>query len=251
MAVDSWARVALASSAAALIHLVLAALAIIVAGWCLIDLPSFRLILGVPVLLAVVAVWPRFGPLPADATVLDRAAAPTLFAMLDAVVTATGAPPPRVVAAGEGFGADGTRIGLRQRRALVLGVPFWLALTAVLELLRRETVMIMRIQAAARSGGAPAAWPQIAAEVIANPAALPPPAARPKPSPFDHHPPLDQRIGRPAEHSADQTAEPSTEPSTEHSAEPGTAPIADDTARGIAAELDRLARRVQRDLILG
>jgi hypothetical protein len=355
--------VALASSVAALIYLVLAALAIVVVSWCLIDFPSFRLVLGVPVLLAVGLVWPRFAPLPKYTTALTRTEAPALFAMLDDVVAATGARPPHIVAAAEGFDADGTHVGLRQRRALVLGVPFWLSLTAaqqvavlahllghfidgdprrrflvgpvestltrtmemlrparsrmldpisdpkiiagvlgtrqisvsqyqllvafsevvwapiarvliaivglvrlglvgaaqpvshhaaysddalaariagteaitsVLELLRRETAMITRIQAAARSGGTPAAWPQIAAEVGANPAALPPPDARPRRSRFDHHPPLDERLrmlaGQPAE--------------------PGTTTVTDDTATRVAAELDRLAKRIQRDLIL-
>ncbi len=109
------------------------------------------------------------------------------------------------------------------------------AITSVLDLVRRATPMLTRIQSAARSGGDVADWPKIAAEVRANDRALAPPQLRPLSSTLADHPPVDLRLRMLAAHSSS-----SHEPSL----------LGDPRAtQQIAHELHRLAKRFQRDLI--
>jgi hypothetical protein len=301
---------------------------------------------------------------------LSREEAPALFGLVDDVAGATGAPQPNLVVIDEQFTADYRRVGLLQRRALVLGVPLWLSLTAteqvavlahlfghalhgdprrraligpiettlarvtdllqpyhshlldnirderiiaaklgtgqpgqtiglptqgviaavaealwrpisrflaaivtlirlalvaaaqpvshraayaddalaariagpaaitsVLDLLRRATPMLTRIQSAARSGGDTADWPKIAAEVRVNDRALAPPQLGPLSSSLGDHPPLDLRLRMLA-----SCVDPGREPS-----------LAGDprATQQIASELHRFAKRFQRDLIYG
>jgi heat shock protein HtpX len=355
------------SVAAALMYLLLVAVAGLVAWWSLLAFPSFRLIVGVPVLVVLVAIWPRFRALPKDATVLSRDEAPALFALVDDVAAASDAPRPHLVVLDERFAVDYRPVGLLQRRALVLGVPLWLSLTApeqvavlahlfghllhgdprrralvgpiesalvrltellqpyrshlldtirderivaarpgtgqpaglptqgviaaiaeavwrpisrflaalvtlirlalvaaaqpvsyraayaddalaarvagtaamssVLDLLRRATPMLTRIQSAARSGGDAADWPAIAAEVRANDQALMPLPRRPLPSSLDDHPPVDLRLRMLASF-------------TDSDREPQLAADPRNTDQ-IARELHKFAKRFQRDLIYG
>ncbi len=113
------------STVAALMYLVFVASVGLVAWWSSLEFPSFRLIVGVPILIVLIAIWPRFRPLPSDATALSREEAPALFTLVDDVTAATGAPRPHLIVIDDRFAADYRRVGLFQRRALVLGVPLY------------------------------------------------------------------------------------------------------------------------------
>jgi Zn-dependent protease with chaperone function len=102
--------------------------AVLLAWWCALDFPSFRLIVGGAPLIVVIALWPRFDRLDRYATVLSRATAPTLFQLVDRVAATVGAPVPDVIAVDGRLAADAGRQGLRSRRTLLLGMPLWLAL---------------------------------------------------------------------------------------------------------------------------
>ncbi|GAA2357821.1 M48 family metalloprotease [Dactylosporangium salmoneum] len=90
---------------------------------------GFTPVLGLILLLLAVAGRPRFvRKLPAGAWEVSREAAPTLFAALERVAAATGAPMPDVVAVEDGVNAWTMRLG--RRRVLCLGLPLWAALPA-------------------------------------------------------------------------------------------------------------------------
>ncbi|MEV6930819.1 M48 family metallopeptidase [Dactylosporangium sp. NPDC051485] len=106
-----------------------------------VTLPPVLLLLG---LYLIVAGAPIFGPflvllavagrprfvrkLPVGVWEVPREAAPTLFAALERVAAAAGAPMPDVVAVEAGVNAWTMRIG--RRRVLCLGLPLWAALPA-------------------------------------------------------------------------------------------------------------------------
>jgi heat shock protein HtpX len=75
---------------------------------------------------------PRLGrlkPLLARGYVVERKNAPTLHRMIDRLVADLGTPAPDLVVFDFDWNAGVTRVGLRQKRVLVLGVPMLLALT--------------------------------------------------------------------------------------------------------------------------
>lgn len=71
-----------------------------------------------------VGLRPRFGRLDPDADVLRRDRAPELFALVDEVAQAVGAPAADVIAVNADFNAYAAAIGIR-RRVLCLGLPYW------------------------------------------------------------------------------------------------------------------------------
>jgi Zn-dependent protease with chaperone function len=77
---------------------------------------------GLLVLIAI-ALRPRFPKLDPDAEPLTRDRAPTLFALIDRVADAIGAPRPHVVAVDDQFNASAGASGIRRRRVLCLGLP--------------------------------------------------------------------------------------------------------------------------------
>lgn len=118
---------------AAAILLLGGALAGAVAGIWLIfyDFFSPLTVLGVLLLLVAFALRPRvasLGELLEENLELDRASAPTLFAVIDRVSMAAGTPAPDVVLLGFDFGAFTSTAGLRRRRVICLGAPLWATL---------------------------------------------------------------------------------------------------------------------------
>jgi Zn-dependent protease with chaperone function len=83
---------------------------------------------GAGLLIAAVLLRPRLGRLPKRRMRLGRQQYPALFALLEDVAEAAGTRPPDVVVADFGYNAGFGRVGLRQRRVLILGLPLWLVL---------------------------------------------------------------------------------------------------------------------------
>ncbi|MEV6844946.1 M48 family metallopeptidase [Actinoplanes sp. NPDC051411] len=114
--------------------LLLADVALAVSGaWLILSDPWFWPIAGGLILIGIAALLrPRLGrlkPLLAHGYVVERRNAPTLHRMIDRLVTDLGAPRPDLVVFDFDWNAGVTRVGLRQTRVLVLGVPLLLALT--------------------------------------------------------------------------------------------------------------------------
>lgn len=87
---------------------------------------------GVILIGFAVLLRPRLGrlkPLLEHGYVVERKNAPTLHRMIDRLVADLGAPAPDLVVFDFDWNAGVTRVGLRQKRVLVLGVPLMLALT--------------------------------------------------------------------------------------------------------------------------
>ncbi|GGQ65364.1 M48 family metallopeptidase [Couchioplanes azureus] len=91
------------------------------------DFPRLTILPGVALLGLAVALRPRF-PGPGEAQVLSPEEAPELFALIERVAAATGAPVPHIVGVDSSINAYATAVGIRRRRVLVLGVPLWAAL---------------------------------------------------------------------------------------------------------------------------
>jgi heat shock protein HtpX len=88
-------------------------------------------VLGVVLIGVAWVLRPRVGRLgwyTESAEVLDRGAAPTLFAVVERVAVAVGSPMPDVVLLGDDFNAYTTVVGLRRRRVLCLGAVLWATL---------------------------------------------------------------------------------------------------------------------------
>jgi hypothetical protein len=85
------------------------------------DFPSYRIMAGVPLVLLAVALRPRFGRLGDPHGRLDRERAPSLFALVDRVAAAIGAPPVQAIVVNPRFNASAGAVGLRRRRVLHLG----------------------------------------------------------------------------------------------------------------------------------
>ncbi|WP_329498945.1 M48 family metallopeptidase [Kitasatospora herbaricolor] len=75
-----------------------------------------------------VVLRPRLGRLPDDGSVLRRAAAPALYALVDRVAAAVGTGPVDVIRVTDEFNASFGRVGLGRRSVLTLGLPLWEAL---------------------------------------------------------------------------------------------------------------------------
>jgi heat shock protein HtpX len=118
------------NAAAVLILLFVAAVLVLGVWLCTVDFPGPALIPGAVLILLAFVMRPRFGRLPKYATPLTRDAAPTLYALVDRVAEAAGAPTPHVICVEEDhFNAYSGAYGLRRRRLLGLGLPLWQVLT--------------------------------------------------------------------------------------------------------------------------
>ncbi|SCG61909.1 M48 family metallopeptidase [Micromonospora inositola] len=109
------------------------ALALAVTGvWLIVafSFPNPSVVLGVALLGLAYALRPRFGRLDEDLTVLSRDRAPELFALVDEVAAAIGAPAPQVVGVDGDINAYAGTVGVRRRRVLCLGLPLWGSLPA-------------------------------------------------------------------------------------------------------------------------
>ncbi|MGC9666219.1 M48 family metallopeptidase [Planosporangium sp. 12N6] len=104
--------------------------ALLAAGcWLIVaDFPSLRLVPGVLAVLLAVALRPRLGRRDPTLREVTRDQAPTLFALVDEVAVAVGAPAPHVVTVDADFNAFAGAVGLRRRRVLSLGLSLWGAL---------------------------------------------------------------------------------------------------------------------------
>nr|BFE72055.1 hypothetical protein GCM10020092_053560 [Actinoplanes digitatis] len=87
--------------------------------------PGITILPGVALLGVAVALRPRLGRVRDDLHLLDRDEAPELWALVDRVAVASGAPVPHLVGLDSSFGAYTTTVGLRRRRVLCLGAPLW------------------------------------------------------------------------------------------------------------------------------
>ncbi|MEU7678331.1 M48 family metallopeptidase [Micromonospora taraxaci] len=92
--------------------------------------PNLAILPGVVMVGLAIALRPRFGRLDPDLEVLSRDQAPELFALVDEVATAIGAPTPDVVGVDSDINAYAGAVGLRRRKVLCLGLPLWGSLTA-------------------------------------------------------------------------------------------------------------------------
>ncbi|MCY0956806.1 M48 family metallopeptidase [Streptomyces sp. H27-H5] len=101
--------------------LLLAAGALIIAGWHTRILP----ILGVLLLAVVAALLPRPGRLPRHAPVLHRADAPRLFELIDEVAAAVGTTGVHAVVVDAAHNAGVSAYGIRGRRVMCLGASLW------------------------------------------------------------------------------------------------------------------------------
>jgi Zn-dependent protease with chaperone function len=113
--------------AAAVVHLVTAFL--LVSGLLVVLLAWGNwvgVVLGAIVLFLGIALRPRFGKLPKrGAVVFRRAAAPTLFGLLDDMAEQLGARAVDWVAVDRSWNASYGTVGVRRRRLVTLGMPLW------------------------------------------------------------------------------------------------------------------------------
>ncbi|MFE3448131.1 M48 family metallopeptidase [Nonomuraea sp. NPDC059194] len=87
-------------------------------------------LLGALLVAIGVLLRPRLGRLPAEAEVLDRAAAPMLYGAAERVADETGvARPVRVAVMDLATAATYVRVGVRRTPVLVVGLPLWLTLS--------------------------------------------------------------------------------------------------------------------------
>lgn len=105
--------------------------------------PVGLVLVGIGVLVA-----PRRRRLPADAEPLSRSSAPELYGVAERVARAMGVEPPATVALRDLTTAGEYLRAGRGRRALVIGLPLWLALPA-----RQRVVLLARTYAEAHDEG--------------------------------------------------------------------------------------------------
>ncbi|MEH1168352.1 M48 family metalloprotease [Micromonospora sp. CPCC 205539] len=101
-------------------------------GWLVVafPFPNLAILPGVAMVGLAIALRPRFGRLDPELEVVPRDRAPELFALIDEVASAIGAPVPDVVGVDGAINAYATTVGLRRRKVLCLGLPFWGSLDA-------------------------------------------------------------------------------------------------------------------------
>ncbi|MEU5087359.1 M48 family metallopeptidase [Streptomyces sp. NPDC021356] len=90
---------------------------------------SGLVVLGVVLLAIAVALRPRLSGPPAEGTVLHRADAPELYALIDEVAGVVGTRGVDTITVGKEINASVMSQGVRGRRALTLGLPLWEVLT--------------------------------------------------------------------------------------------------------------------------
>ncbi|GAA2972641.1 M48 family metallopeptidase [Actinokineospora diospyrosa] len=116
-----------AAAVAVLVYLLLAGL-LLTAAWLLAIARGFALINYVLAAALLGFVWlarPRLGGLHPDTTTLDRAAAPALFAVVDAVTERLGARRVWRIAISPEYNASYRVVGFRRRVVLTIGYPLW------------------------------------------------------------------------------------------------------------------------------
>lgn len=106
------------------VALLVGGLWLVVTGW-----GGAAVVLGLFLLLLSWTLRPRFPELPDDEPVLRRADAPELFAVIDEVAAVAGTRSVDAVTVSAAFNASVTTYGVRSRRVLTLGLPFWETLT--------------------------------------------------------------------------------------------------------------------------
>lgn len=121
------------TTVAAAVVLLAGVLAIAVLGvWLVVfDFFSVSTVLGLLLLGVAFVLRPRLGRLSAltdDRARLEPARAPQLFALVQRVAAAIGAPAPQAVILGYDLNAFTTTVGLRRTRVLALGLPLWATL---------------------------------------------------------------------------------------------------------------------------
>nr|WP_296069598.1 M48 family metallopeptidase [uncultured Actinoplanes sp.] len=92
---------------------------------------SLRTVVGVALLGLAFALRPRLNRMKNLLEYhrqIEPATAPSLFALIDRVAAAVGAPAPRIVLFSEDYNAFTATVGLRGRRVLGLGAPLWATL---------------------------------------------------------------------------------------------------------------------------
>lgn len=115
-------------TASASVLLFLGVVALAVTGvWLLVafPFPGPSLLVAIPLLALAVGLRPRFGRLHSNADVIRRDRAPELFALVDEVAQAVGARAPDVIAVDDELNAYAGIVGVRRRRVLCLGLPYW------------------------------------------------------------------------------------------------------------------------------
>nr|SBO94427.1 peptidase M48, Ste24p [Nonomuraea gerenzanensis] len=115
---------------ALVVHLLTLAF-VVLGGWIILRAPGSILswLLGGVSLAVGWTLRPRLGRLPADAEVLDRAAAPELHALADRVADRAGVKRPSQVAVRDlATRTRYDRVGLARTPVLAVGLPLWLAL---------------------------------------------------------------------------------------------------------------------------
>jgi Zn-dependent protease with chaperone function len=99
---------------------------VLLGGWWILGVrtPVF-VVAGIALLCLAILMRPRLGRIPRDAVVLDPAAAPRLFTLVNRVADRLGARPVRLIVLDARFNAAVGDVGLRRRRVLWLGYPLW------------------------------------------------------------------------------------------------------------------------------
>jgi Zn-dependent protease with chaperone function len=99
--------------------------------WLVVAGPFLPKLIGVIMIGCAVLCRPRLGrvaPLREKYDELSRTGQPELFALIDRVAAAAGAPVPDLVLLSPEWGASAAVLGLRRRRVLTLGLPLWSSL---------------------------------------------------------------------------------------------------------------------------
>jgi hypothetical protein len=118
-------------------------------------------ILGALELLVALVLLPRLGQAPKHT--LDRAAAPTLYAVTERITAGLDTQPVDLIAVDSRYGSGSATVGLRRRRVLVLGLPLWETLTID----QRLALLGYELGHAAGGGRRSARWIQIALDSLA------------------------------------------------------------------------------------
>lgn len=99
---------------------------VLLGGWWILGVGTLGFVVaGIALLCLAILMRPRLGRISRDAVVLDAAAAPHLFALVNRVADRLGTRPVRLIVVDARFNAAVGEIGLRRRRVLWLGYPLW------------------------------------------------------------------------------------------------------------------------------
>ncbi|SDC97435.1 M48 family metallopeptidase [Actinokineospora iranica] len=118
----------LATAVAAAVHLLtlgLAVLGVLVVALADPGFPLLPIVLGAALVGLSILMRPRLGKLPRDAIAVDRAAAPTLHALVDRVTDSLDAEPVWRIILTPDYNAGYASVGLLRRPVLMIGYPLW------------------------------------------------------------------------------------------------------------------------------